>query len=166
MPWKQRAASSRRPVDISRMSFPGLRMYVCVLGNMYWVYRFHGPYVLEEYLFHMNMTLYWMCRFHRPYMSWEYLFHMKYVLGVYTVSLDPMSWGVPFSYEICTGCTVSIYPRLCVCILGVLPQDMETVEYFGSDLKCCYLTVEINTYMSVNTYFWPNSQHLTLNPVT
>ena len=63
------------------MSFPGLRRYVCVLGNMYWVYRFHGPYVLEEYLFHMNMTLYWMCRFHKPYPG-EYLFHMKYVLDV------------------------------------------------------------------------------------
>ena len=114
------------------MSFPGLRMYVCVLGNMYCVYRFHGPYVLEEYLFHMNMTLYWMCRFHRPYMS----------------------WGVPLSYEICTGCTVSIDPRLCVCILGVLPQDMETVEFFGSDLKCCYLTVEINTYIYIYIYIY------------
>ena len=60
-----------------------------------------------------------------------------------------MSWGVPFSYEICTGCTVSIDPRLCVCILGVLPQDMQTVDANGA-----------------NGGFWPNSQHLTLNPVT
>ena len=104
-------------------------MYGCVLGNMYWVYRFHGPYVLEEYFFHMNMTLYGMCRFHRPYMF----------------------WGVPFSYEICTGCTVSIDPRLCVCILGVLPQDMETVEFVGTDLKCCYLTVEINTTFDIES---------------
>ena len=36
-----------------------------------------------------------------------------------------MSWGVPFSYEICTGCTFSIDPRLCVCILGVLPGGRE-----------------------------------------
>ena len=76
-----------------------------------------------------------------------YRFLRPYVLG-----------STLFLYEICT--------RLCVCILGVLPQDMEMVEFFGSDLKCCYLTVEINTYMSVKTYFWPNSQHLTLNPVT
>ena len=119
-------------------------MYVCVLANMYWVYRFHGPYILEEYLFNMNMTLYWMCRVHRPYMSWEVPFSYEICTGC-TVSLDPMSWGVPFLYEICTGCTVSIDPRPCVCILGVLPQDMETVEFFGSALKCCYLTVEINT---------------------
>ena len=109
--------------------------YVCVLGNKYWVYRFHGPYVLEEYLFHMNMTLYWMCRFDKPYMSWGVPFSYEICTGC-TVSLA-LSWGVPFLYEICT--------RLCVCILGVLPQDMETVECFGSDLKCCYLTVEINT---------------------
>ena len=64
-----------------------------------------------------------------------------------------MSWGVPFLYEICTGCTVSIDPILCVCILGVLPQDMETVEFLGSDLKCSYLTVEINTYERRNQMF-------------
>ena len=126
------------------------------------MYRFLRPYVLGSTFLYEICT---GCTVSLDPMSWGVPFSYEICTGC-TVSLDPMSWGVPFLYEICTGCTVSIDPRLCVCILGVLPQDMETVEFFGSDLKCCYLTLEINSYMSVKPYFWPNSQQLTLNPVT